>query len=514
MKVVRFLAYCLALVALPISVEGAPDTPPSMVWELTLPEPSGDPCNAFSDHQSVIQHVRVGPDGYIYTGEYCNEASTDTFLIRRVAPNGVIIWTSHFTQSTVDLSLQSIAVDPDNRVWIWYDDPAQAVQTRFLAVVNKNQGVDFTESNGGFSNSNSITSTSFEEISATSFRAYAGGPAARIAYSCTAQTVCTQLYDLSGQPGTDTHHAAPYFDTLYGFDGNTGSGDGAVSIVNQDTGTLLDTETVSGFAATGAQGNLYYNPTTDALGMPYGKTSGTFQNQYLEWNKTTLATIRDVSPIEPRTYPYDTNVPTDGFIDGDGSAFYCGAAQTGGVSWDSYLAKYNTTSQMGMRWNITISKVASTNRDMVNSCDIAPDGSIYIGIEACSNGSTECSSYLRKYGGALGRSPQTIFTQYTGGSATPSAAPGNIVRTASDFCSDAWGFDCDWLFAMAIVGIAVVASRHAHVLVIATVLFLALGVSTLMGVLPEWVMFVFVFLVIVFAGVKLFGGNGDSNGGD
>lgn len=505
-KIYLCLAVALAATAIP-NTQAAPDTPPGLTWEIGLPEPPTDTCNQFSPQETQIRSVRVGKDGYIYTAEACNENPTDSFVVRRITPSGGIVWTQVFDQPLQDLSFSSIDVDPDNRVWVWYDDPGQETQTRFLAVFDKFQTLDFVQSNAQFSNSNSVGRTSFEEIDADTFRAYAGGAASRIAYECTSKTSCTKLYDLGGNPGAAAYHASPYFDTLYGWDGNIGGSVSQVSIVNQASGLFDDTEQAP-FA--GADGRLFYNPSTDTLAMGYGKViSGQFTNQYMEWNKTTLASVRDVTPIEdrPNGPAGGLTVPLDTFIDGEGSAFYCGLTQSGTDSL-SYLAKFNTTVNMGQRWNITYSKVSGLgNQDTARSCDLSPDGSIYIGTEYCQSLDSQCSSVLRKYAGAaVGREQDTIFEGYTSSSTTTGPIGEGPIADMVDFFNDAWGFDGSWLFGLAIVGMVVFPARNARPLYVALMAFIGVGICVALGLFPMWLIFVLVFLVIAVAGFRMFEG--------
>lgn len=514
MKVIRVLMFALAFLTVPI-VDGAPDTPPTMSWELALPEPSPDLCDGVAGNTGRIVQIATGHDNAIYTQELCDGSVKDRVIVRRIASNGVILWT-HIFENGLSVTPMSIAADPDNRVWVWNNDATQATQTRILSVWDSNEDLAFVKSNAQFTNSNTVTTMSFKEVDADSFIAYAGGPSARMLFTCDVPTTCEIVTDSAATLGYKPHYAGPYNDTLYGSDFDDGSGQAIVARFSTTTAGHVDSQNLGVLTACCADiTSPWYNPSNDLISYPIGKiTGGAYENFYYEVDRETSTTVRGISPIESRVFGYTLSVPFQAFVDGAGSVFYCGSSESG-TAIDGYVAKYNSTVNMGMRWNISLSKQASTNQESVTSCAMSRDGSIYAGLYSCANIDTQCSSYVRKYASAASaRSLQGIFEGYTNGGATPTGGAGNIVRTASDFCSDAWGFDCDWLFAMAIVGIAVVASRHAHVLVIATVLFLALGVSTLMGVLPEWVMFVFVFLVIVFAGVKLFGGNGDSNGGD
>lgn len=503
------LAGILVLAILPFAT-AAPDTPPALTWNIDLPESEGDPCNLNSNLETIVLDIAVANDGYIYTLERC-EASDQTAVVRRVSPAGTIVWTQPFGSGTGgDITPYAIDADPAGRVWIWYDDSLEATQTLKLVVRNKLGTPVIVKSNADFSASNPVDSTAFEETGASSFRAYAGGEGGvSIAYDCTAITTCTELYEVHGQPGPGKiHHAQPYFDGLYGGDPNDGSGFNQLILVNQETGLpSIDTASSVWSAAPGAG----YNPATAEIGYVGQSTSGGRHNHYQEYNKTTMALIRDVNPIENRVFGYTENNVFEGFIDGAGNAFYCGYATDGGSTFDPYLAKYNTTTNMGMRWNVTFG--INSGLEIATDCRLAPDGSIYVGWFTCVTGN-QCSSGLRKYlGAATSRTEATVFTENWGGSSssTTSAAAGNIAAGAKNYCSAAWGFDCGWLFLGAVVGLVALATQNKHVLIIATVLFVAIIIVVKIMDMPEWIILAIVFLIVVFAGITLTRNKEDSD---
>lgn len=429
MKLHLVILAMLLLPAIAGLASGAPDTPPGLTWKISLPEPDGNVCNAHVGLQTELLRTVVANDGFIYTGEHCRvpAATTDSFIVRRISPDGVIMWT-HRTVSGVAggaTALQSLSTDPANRVWVWYTDTTQTVCCTVLVVRDTAGDAVFSKSNADFTQPFTIRRTAFEEINATVYHAYAAGDSKRVGYQCTSLTECTELYELGGAPSGAPTHAAPYLDTLYNFDLVSGP-NSVATIVNQATGIVEDTENVAKtIAAEPDSQRAWYNPSTDTLAVGYpGGTVGTVRPNYMEFNSTTLALVRDVQPTEAIINTYTATVPSDTIIDGDGNLFVCGEATSASAS-DGFLAKYNTTAQLGMRWNITWGEVSSTNLELGNACDLSPDGSIYVGARFCSSGTSQCQSTLRKYAGAAtSRKLQGIYVIPDGSSPTATIAPG------------------------------------------------------------------------------------------
>lgn len=439
--------FLLALIV-PFAPTGAaaPDTPPSLTWEVPLTEPqelgSGaqGPCNQFLDEKTRIVSVRVGKDAHPWTLENCQNVNNFGFVVRRFDPSGTLECSAFFKQAdsaTNDYTQvpHSIDVDPDNRAWVWYDDQSHAPDpTLTLAVLDRQCQPDVVRSNDQFSSSNSIVTTAFNETGPQTFRAYAGGGLSRIAYECTNLSACTELYEINGDPGAGyVHHGGPYINNLYGFENNAGTFQ--VHTMHQTTGAILDTETIGSVSALFQPWIHGGDPTR--LIVPYGQIdAGDVEPRWLEHNSSTLTNIRDVSsPIEHYPFTYDNFNPQGNFVDGEGNVFFCGQARTPGLKRDVALVKYNNTAFPGQRWNITFSnQPGDSNFDLARTCALSNDGSIYLGGVVCANSDTQCESYLRKYaGGGIGRTPQTVFDGFSEPSTTTPFATGGAIGF-KDFC--------------------------------------------------------------------------------
>jgi hypothetical protein len=519
MKKFLFWTIVIATLAVPIANAGDPDTAPSVTWTTTLPEPNGDPCNSSVGQGTENLAVVVSQDGFIYTGERCKTSggTTDSIVIRRVTSSGVILWTQRIVSGVAggSTTLQSLSVDPAGRLWIWYSDSTQSTYAGMLVVKDTDGNTDLVKSNADFIQSPSVRRTSFEEINATIFRAYSAGGAYRIGYECPALDSCTELYELSGQPAGSAHHAAPYYDRLFHIGLMTPT-DAAATIVNQVSGAILDTETVSGMTTQESDRfRGWYNPSTDTFAAAFPRqTAGAYRPYYVEFNATTLALVRNIEPTGSLIFGYSEAFVSDSIIDGDGNVFVCGYTTGGAFGQNSYLSKYNSTSFMGRRWNITINDSAG-GFETPGACDLGPDGSIYIGTYSCvPSGSTGCTSTLRKYAGiATSREPQELYlVPGSGGSTSTAPGSGNFASNAVSYCSDQWGFDCGWLFSFAILGVVLIALKDARTLIIVILAFLLVIGFVTMGWLEEWVILALVFITIVFAGVQIFGDKGE--GGD
>lgn len=512
------LLFALILVGfLPLGMAQSPDTAPGLTWSIALPEPNGDPCSASAGQETEVLAVVVANDGFIYTGERCKTigGTTDSFVIRRISSSGLVIWTERIVSGVAggSATLQSLSADPANRLWVWYTDSTQTTYPGLLVVKDHEGNTDLVKSNADFIVSPSVRRTSFEEVNATIFRAYAAGASYRIGYECASLSACTELYELSGDPAGSAHHAAPYIDRLYHIDLFAPT-DTIASIVNQATGAVLDSETVGSMTVQESDRNRgWYNPGTDTFALAFPRQiAGVYRPYYLEFNATTLAVVRNIEPTDAFIFGYSESFVQDNIIDGDGNVFACGYTTGGAFGHNNYLMKFNATAFMGQRWNITWSNSAGSNFEMAAACDLAPDGSIYVGSFSCTAVAlTGCTSELRKYAGAAtSRSLQGLYippSQIVTPPATPTGGP---IVDIVDFFNDAWGFDGSWLFGVAVTGMFIWPARNAKTLYIAIMAFLGVGVSVAIGFFPFWLVFVLIFLVIAVAGSRLFSDNEDS----
>lgn len=515
-KIKVCLAIALVGITLPAYVVASPDEPPTLSWTLDLTDAGVtsspvNPCNQFTDENTRITHLRVGEDGYVYTLEQCNVSGNfHSSIHRRISPSGGLIWSQWYGVTNTAITGLSMDVDPDNRAWFWLNNPAiDGDIDTILIVRDKNNGVSFSKSATNFAANQNILRTTFEELTEDTFAAYAGGGSSRIGYSCTSVSVCDETFELTGNPGGGfVHHGAPYLDTLFGDDLSPTD---QVEILSQSAGTIVDSEPMP-VGRTGMYRIWINGGNTSRLIVPNSVLeSGNAEPRWFEFNSSTLEAIRTVDPIESRPYSYDQATAQDIFSDGEGNVYACGEARTPGVKRDSFLSKYNNTGTdyPGMRWNITVSlETGDSNVDRAVSCDLGPDGSIYVGILHCDNADSACSTQIRKYaGGATARSQQAIFEGYTsGGSVTSGPIGEGPIADMVNFFNDSWGFDGSWLFGLAIVGMVVFPARNARPLYVALMAFIGVGICVALGLFPMWLIFVLVFLVIAVAGFRMFEG--------
>lgn len=433
MKSYRLLVLLLFLPIVPVA-SAAPDTPPALTWETMIPP------SAFCNDEALVD-MAVSETSFVYVLIHCKTGASfdedDGYLLFRLNPSGSMVWNQAVIPAPVGTESYiptSVDVDPAGRAWVWYDVNAALT---YLDVWGTS-GSKVWDNIDDFTQPMTVTRTTFEELNATTFNAYSGGPAARVGQACTTSLECEVTFELIGNPGIgNAYYAGPYHDALYGEDANNGASASEAYIVTRSTGAIADSESYGTFGSQ-SEGHVWFNPTTDTVALPYGKTGASTHPHYAEFNKTTLTTVRDIEPIESNVFTYDENFVDDKFVDGVGSVFYCGLASTPGVKRDSYLSKFNSTTNMGMRWNITVNKVGTTLFERAQSCGLGGDGSVYVGLKVCDASQENCDAYVRKYAGAgIALDPQDVFENFSDlitPTTTPPPFAGGGAIGFKDFC--------------------------------------------------------------------------------
>lgn len=430
----RSLLVLLLFLPLAPIAQAAPDSPPPLTWETEL-----DPLAFCAD--DILIDMAVSETGHTYWLVLCKAGAVgeedDGYILFRLTPGGTLLWGAVSVPAQIDTNSYiptSVDVDPAGRAWVWYTVNGALT---YLDVWGTN-GTKAWDNIEDFENAMGITRTTFEEVNETTFNAYSGGPAARVGQSCTTSQECEVIFELVGNPGIEnTYYAGPYHDALYGEDSNNGASVHEISIVNKATGALTITNTYGSFPNDG-NGKVWFNGPNDLVALPYGRATSPVTPRYAEYNKTTLVNVRDIQPIESIVFGYDKNFPDDAFVDGAGGVFYCGIAFTDGVVRDSFISKFNSTVNMGMRWNITINKQTTTLFERAWACALGSDGSLFVGLRACDASAENCQNFARKYVGAgTPLDEQDIFEQFSDVSSTTTTPPfgqGGGAIGFKDFC--------------------------------------------------------------------------------
>jgi hypothetical protein len=192
-------------------------------------------------------------------------------------------------------------------------------------------------------------------------------------------------------------------------------------------------------------------------------------------------------------------------LDVDGDWVLCGILSDGaGANGRSYIAKYNGAFTT-LLWNVTV----DSNDFFSGDCGLGPAGEIYwYGTIP-----TPERIQVRKYccNDADVKGSELIIAQIE----TPTGGGGggggsNVVTVARDFCTTAWGFDCGWLIMIGAVGLVTFgfARLGGSGLVVGIGVLLGVGLGVFLLQDFEWLLFLAAFIVIAFAGHRMFGGNG------
>lgn len=298
--------------------------------------------------------------------------------------------------------------------------------------------------------------------------------------------------------------------TLYGFRPETctqlGGGTGS------DLGNACTTSN-----APNATINCFYRAAGDSLNL--------YVNKFDPFDNSGAMTINSTATITQPNFPdpLDDGIqafmgvgsPHRAFTDIDGNEAICGVvqSQSGGDQY-AYFAAYNSTYAQVYNVTVQISGGGAVAFGFID-CDFGQDGAILFAF--ASNTISANHAYLRVYCCAdVGRRLSTagfllISAAGSGGGGNGGTGTNNPVLAARGFCSDAWGFDCAWLFLMMFVGIAVVGFGRvsAKPLVVGIGILLAVGLWVAIFDEYIWVLFVIVFGIIALAGKNLFGSGGD-----
>lgn len=184
----------------------------------------------------------------------------------------------------------------------------------------------------------------------------------------------------------------------------------------------------------------------------------------------------------------------------DGNPLVCGKEFSGG---EHFFGRIDYDAD-AFEWYIKVS-------DEIEGCKLGMDGAVYIYGEVA--GASPADVYVKKYCCITSETIHDLdVAQLDFGDDGGGDESGNTVRFAVDFCSDAWGVDCGWLFGLGIVGMVTVAFAGAtrSPVAIAAAIVIGIIVSFGLGLFPIWVVFVMVLLMLLVAGVFFFG-NGDSD---
>lgn len=527
-------------------VFAAPDSPPSLTWNVALSDPSD--CSASA--ATKVLSIDFDSSSNVYTFESCPQsggtyANPKVLLVRKWAANsGNNLWSRGITCDGTPAICQGFGfkVIPGT-VLVWFYETNKPLgggantrqQMDFINPLTGEIGLSLTGANffdaggtdaaAGIADGDNQYGVTFEGINATTATIYAGGSGYSVSITCSdddSASDCTRNWERTSNPaGEWLAHAQPLQDVLYQLDSNGGGGTETLRIVNQATG---DTTATAGFSGGNQEPRSpgWRLSSRHEVTVWYTDTTGNNQVMYDRLNASTLVTVATSAvPTESTISGFTNLVIQSTYLDGANSMFVCGSADVG-ANMQSMAMKFNTTVGFtAQRWNLTFDQTADTTQaERVTNCIISPDGGLYLAGYQTVGGSA-FNSFVRKYAGAgTGRAPQDTFTGFAGspGGGEDPDDPGfdegdNFVDFSVGFCSDSWGFDCSWLFGILIVSLVTIgfARISPMPLLVGIGAFLGVGVSVAVGVLPMWVLFVMIFIVIAVAGFVLFGRGEDES---
>lgn len=201
-----------------------------------------------------------------------------------------------------------------------------------------------------------------------------------------------------------------------------------------------------------------------------------------------------------------TLLETKGFNrDKNGDFIFCGQEGGTGDQNRHVIAKIGAT-DASIKWALNFTVV---NEQLLH-CNIAPDGSIYAIFQQFSSNSRV---KVQRYCCATFGSETLIVSQADlEDDLISSSAPfGNLIQRSADYCSDSWGFSCNWLFGLLLVGIiTVLLAKHSRSpMMLGLGMFLGVGTAVAFGVWETWTILVMVLLIVAIAGHRLFNRGGD-----
>lgn len=497
----------LVLLMLTPSGLAAPDTPPALTTTVTLGEPTAVTCTAAGDTATQLLTFTSDALGNIYTAESCGTAPA-SIVVRKVLSTGVATWSKVFSCGINSCGLQGLAVDASDGIMVAYNNPSYATVAKTdmtimrasdgTALCSKSpEGMDpFTVALGGATTNPQGAS---RKVNASEYHYYFGGATGIQAVKRTVIagiSVCSTVWGRSDL-GADRGWSYNLVNTgLYVTDFQ--SPNEIIAAINLTSGATIasaNAGTIGGFVA-------YVNSTGLRLLQAHLGAIPNPVHSYDEYNATTMGQTRDNVAVTENTILYSAaqrNLNLETWdMDISRNAFTCGrlAGVSSGNDAVLYISKYTMGAVSAQRWNITFAG---------NGCraHISPDGSLWVGFYNIISPLNNPQSYLRKYAGvATPRSRDSYVAPDSGSTST--AAPGNIIADIRNRLEENWGFDFGWLMGLGIVGLITWRVRRAAPLVIAILAFLGLGVAVRLDLLPEWILFVSVFIIIAVAGGRLF----------
>lgn len=273
------------------------------------------------------------------------------------------------------------------------------------------------------------------------------------------------------------------------------------SRIDQETGAILHSSTL--FETTDRGPPM--RSSTNAWGI-----GGSTNIKYYQLNKDTFATVTASTDTTPSQFQVSavskTTIPFNHWADGADDLLSCGQVQDGGTSY-AYAARIDT-SMASIAWGTMFltTGATSTLADEHGGCQLDYlDGFWTSGTTVVGGvGLTWIRHYTNSDFVQLAP-PEPV----SGGGID--AGPGNVIQNMNQFASDAWGFDFSWLITLGIVGICVAGfSRFGAVATIVSIV-LGVGIAVALGVGEVWFLLLLVFVIVAFAGNRLFGGRSEGD---
>lgn len=446
-----------------------PDTPPTLTWEVVLPEVGT--CDATSLETSRGQDMAVDSVGNIYVLGHCFRSGAISNLptIWKISPAGSVLATYQPDTVRCATGCDPVGINWDDSgsvVALWQNRSATAGgNDPVLAFISEGsltgqfylEGAFWANDIGGGDPGNPEKTMSHREVNASTIQYFLGAPAWTASVTCTAFTeaACSRTYDVTGNPGSLMQNwGGPQQNALYAGD------DGSIYKVttrNTTTGAVvLDS---GDLGTNGALTAPWTNTTGSSIYFAHSNVAGSLL-LFTELNSTTLAGVRTGATFTDNVLPSQVIMtPANNYLDGANNLFICGNSQTAaGPLLQVFAMKVDTDASPEQRWNVTADINGGSKLEYSVDCELDQDGALLWSFVTCQSASIDCETRVRKYNGAgTARGEEAVFTGF-GAGAGGAPSPGNTDAATglSNFCV-AMGFEtAASLFLCGLILVAVV----------------------------------------------------------
>ena len=442
-------------------VMAAPDTPPSVLWEVDLPTPGGT-CG-----ETTIQDIESDSSGNIYTYEGVICGGKQNAIVRKLeASSGAVEWQTQIVGVNAGniFALGHVRIMPDGNLAVLYGEndflPDARQVVRFvdpddgsqLGVIGGDAGT-WTVDTGTFELGESAIS--FRVANSTSFVIYVNSGAAVTAVSCASLTTCPNLFETaSTTSGTWSNWYADFPLVYYTSDQVCSGSNGCFSQRNATTGAVITTVSIT--APDSPRSTPWLSSAGEIVQGMFDDLGGSVRG--VGWRTCTdlLGSCADTAPTENQINDgsaRDTQAVAY-YLDGNDDFYVCGNYVSTGVK--AFVAKFSTSTD-DQRWNETVPVASSFS----SNCIVDGLGNL---VWAFTHGTTGAT--VRKYSGDGASRP----FEYGGFDAFPvEEAP--VVFEPVDFGSGVANFAND-------IGFSSVGGLFFFGLILVIILFLIVAGAT------------------------------------